>query len=108
MKCYLQKKKMKVRKFTRDDILDACYEGESADGNLILIHEGDMELDDDLIAFENQRASKKFILKTKDDKKFYSHTIYWHIEKVEEDREIELIEVKEKQETVTVWEAIED
>lgn len=63
MKCYLQKKKMRVHKFTRDDILDACYGDESVDGNLIPIHEGSMKLDEDVL---EDPAFKEFISKVGD------------------------------------------
>jgi hypothetical protein len=101
------------RKFDKEIVCDACYEGKSEDGNLILIHEGEIELHGFDCALEDGDATQEFILKARDNKKFYAHYINYHGGQEFPDHrslpnEIELIEVKKKRKTITIWEEIKD
>ncbi len=101
-----------ARKFNKESVDDACYEGKSYDGNLILVKdyglEGEIMLNDYGTGYDVKNVTNEFILKAKDDKKFYSHVMFWYVERLEEDEEIELTEVKKKRKSITVWVDVED
>jgi len=94
-------KKENCRKFKKEDVVNACFEGKSK--TLILMHEEDLPSDE--YEAEEGKHWHQYILKAKDDKKFYSYVRFTRFGgNIEPGEEVELYEVKKKRKTITVYE----